>query len=708
MNFERIWIAPVLWLACVVGLATAQVEPSATAGEDAGPAYAARVWGGEHGDFTVLGSLAEDSAFEAQLTFSPFGAGLEQVMLAHHFLTDQEQHHVPAQQARTIDGIEAIPFALLAVEIDAQRVDLVGLTARLWREIAPGHFEAVIEDDTGAEVARIERRFVLATGGYDIVLSQSLTNLTDEPIRVRWVQTGPISMPKEGATPENQDPKAGYGGDKRRVRFGYVTQSQIDLAANRGLLDATVTADSALKGLRWTLGDRGDDGRYEVARPLWPVEAWREKGRELVWVGMTDRYFGAIAHPIIDADTDRLPGDKVFERVDQINRYVLNPGIEDATDAVVLLEFVGPGREVGPGETDDNSMGVYAGPLDDTTLGATPMLVSLGLPDVLVYNFGGPCSFCALAFLTHPLLKVLEFNHSITQDWTLAIILLVIMVRTILHPVTRWSQIRVQRFSVQMQAMAPKQKKIREKFKDDPKRQQEEFRKLWAEEGINPAGMFGCLPMFLQTPVWASLYAMLFFAVELRHQAGFYGVFQSLSGGSWRFLSDLSAADGAIPLPEFLHFSFPLWGTVTSINLLPILLGFVFFAHQKYLTPPTSATLTPEQEQQQKIMKVMMVVMFPVFMYTAPSGLAIYFVTNSTIAIFENKWIRAHMNKHGMLDADKIKAERMAKRQAKGGGFLARMQARAQQAQQMRQQQQKMVQRKPERNVVDRKYKKRK
>ncbi len=725
MNIERIWIAPVLLVACVLGVSRAQDGHSAAPAEDATPAYTARVWADEDGDYVPLGSLDPDSDYEAQLTFSPFGAGIRSLAMTHHFVTYEEAHHVAVQEQRqSAEGNLVVPFALSVVQIDGVdvslspvrrdangdifRVEGVVVPETVWRERAPGHFEAIIEDDAGTAVARVERRYELTAGRFDVVLRQTLTNLTDEPMRVRWIQTGPVSMPKEGATPENPNPKAGYGGDKRRVRFGYVSQSQIDLANNRGLLDGTVTADRALKGIGWTLGPRDASNRYEGIRGVWPIEAWAEKERHLVWVGMTDRYFGAIAHPLIDPDTDRLPEDKVFKRVDTVERYVLNPRIEDKTDAVVILGFVGPGREVGPGETDDASMGIFAGPLDDAALGATPMLKALGLPDVIIYNFGGPCSFCALSFLTHPLLKVLEFNHSFTGDWTVAIILLVIMVRTILHPVTRWSQIRVQRFGVQMQAMAPKQKKIREKYKDDPKRQQEEMRKLWSEEGINPAGMLGCLPMFLQTPVWASLYAMLFFAVELRHQAGFYGVFQNISGGKWHFLADLSAADHAIPLPEFLHFSFPLWGTVSSINLLPILLGFVFFAHQKYLTPPTSSTMTPEQEQQQKIMKVMMVVMFPVFMYTAPSGLAIYFVTNSTIAIFENKWIRAHMKKHGMLDAEKIKAERMERRRTGGGGFLSRLQARAEQAQRMRQQQQKMVQRKPEKNVVDRKYKKRK
>jgi hypothetical protein len=74
--------------------------------------------------------------------------------------------------------------------------------------------------------------------------------------------------------------------------------------------------------------------------------------------------------------------------------------------------------------------------------------------------------------------------------------------------------------------------------------------------------------------------------------------------------------------------------------------------------------------------------MFPFFMYNAPSGLALYFIANSSLAILESKWIRSHMEKTGMLDLDRLKAEREAKKKAGGGGgggFIERLMAAAQQ-----------------------------
>jgi YidC/Oxa1 family membrane protein insertase len=288
------------------------------------------------------------------------------------------------------------------------------------------------------------------------------------------------------------------------------------------------------------------------------------------------------------------------------------------------------------------------------------------------------CGFCTFSFLTSALLAVLHGLHIVVRDWGLSIILLVCCVRLVLHPVTKWSQIRMQRFGKQMQAMAPKQKRIQEKYASDPQKLREEMARLWREEGVSPTGMLGCIPMFLQTPVWIALYATLYFAFELRHQPAFYGIFQRIQPQTWPtwwFLGDLAEPDRLL---YFGHpwFTIPWLGWVVhSLNILPVILAVVFFIQQKYLTPPpTPGSMTPEQEQQQKIMKWMMVFMFPLLMYNAPCGLTLYFIVNSTLGIMESKYIRSHMAKY-----EKERAERGETQ--KGQGFLARLQAMAEERQ---------------------------
>ncbi|MDP6600915.1 MAG: YidC/Oxa1 family membrane protein insertase, partial [Phycisphaerales bacterium] len=186
------------------------------------------------------------------------------------------------------------------------------------------------------------------------------------------------------------------------------------------------------------------------------------------------------------------------------------------------------------------------------------------------------------------------------------------------------------------------------------------------ERGINPLQMLGCLPMFLQMPIWVALYAGLYFSFDLRQEPAFWGVFQNF--WNWPFLADLASPDHFF-WEASEPFKFLLWN-ITGINLLPLLMGAVFFFQQKYMTPQTS--MSPEQETQQKIMRVMMVVLFPVMLYSAPSGLTLYILTSSTVGILESRHIRKQVD---AMDLDTIAPK--AKPAATGGRTAKDAQSRA-------------------------------
>jgi YidC/Oxa1 family membrane protein insertase len=154
--------------------------------------------------------------------------------------------------------------------------------------------------------------------------------------------------------------------------------------------------------------------------------------------------------------------------------------------------------------------------------------------------------------------------------------------------------------------------------------------------------------MVLQMPIWMALYAVLYIAFELRQQPAFFGIFQAISP-DWAFLGDLSSPDRFIALPVSVNLYL---FTLESINLVPLLMGVVFWLQQKYSAPPTAA-LTPEQEQQQKIMKVMMPIMFPIMLYNAPSGLTLYIMTSTFIGFLESKRIRAQIETMDLLKSGK-------------------------------------------------------
>jgi len=584
------------------------------------------------GAFDPLGGLDPDGDWLLELRFTPTGAGVESITLARFYTTTEKTEHYAVQRKRTVASaagpdVAVVSLAARAVIINGQTVDLYSTTAGpIWRQTAPGAFEAQIEDGAGAPVARIEKRYLLASDSYDITIEQRLINLTAAPLTVEWVQYGPVDLPAD---------RLGYGGDPRRVRFGYLPGASVD--PTRQL----VLTERALHRRSKIISNPLDEfGR------IWPTDDARNNGWELVWAAMTNRYFAFVAHPTVDP-SQAAAGAAIDKRLavaaGRIDRVVVPPGGSGDEPAVIMQFRSGP-RTVEGGQALDIGLSAYAGPKWRKTLNADPVYTTLGMQKLVVFNFGGPCAFCTFQPLARGLLHFLGFFHDVLfHDWALAIMFLVVCVRGVLHPITRRSQISVQRFSKQMQGLAPKQKKLQEKYKDDPKKLREEMARLMREEGVSFTGMLGCLPMFLQSPIWIALYAMLFFAFDLRHQPAFFGVFQSLSGGAWAFLGDLSAPDRFLDIGA--GFSVPLMGRVTSLNLLPILLGVVFFVHQKYLTPPPSASMTPEQETQQKIIKVMMVLMFPVFMYNAPSGLSIYFITNSALGIVESRYIRSHIDR---------------------------------------------------------------
>ena len=633
--------------------------------------------------YAPIGSIVpatEGGKYEMEVRFSLVGAGVESITLANHYEHVDHKNHEVIQVARTstVDPTtRLVPFAAHLLELNGQQVWLsvnrADPTTCFWREAGPGSFEAIIADKLGADVARITRRYSLKPGSYDLDLEQKIENLTDKPLSATWHQFGPGDLPFI---------QGGYVTDVRRARFGY-------------LMDPSVDPDRIVQGSRFIIGRQSamskpapadQHGVLSFAEPLWPNETSKKEKYSLVWTGMTGRYFAVTLHrPDVSPPAPGAPKpDVTLSTVDRVDRFGFNGATQPtASDSYMVLRLSTPALSVAPKGTTDVSLGVYAGPISKTFINAEPAAKATGLDTLVIYTFGGPCGFCTFQTVTTLLRGFLGVLHDyVFHDWALSIMTLVVCVRSVLHPITRWSQLRMAHFSKQMQAVGPKIKQIQEKFKDDPQRLRQEQARLMREEHVSyGSAAMGCLPAFCQSPIWIALYAMLFFTFELRHEPAFYGVFQTLSSGKWHFLADLAEPDRFIPLGISINIPFIsttiMRGPIESINIVPLILGVVFFIQQKYLTPPTTATLTPDQQQQQRITKVMMVVMFPLFMYNAPSGLALYFVVNSTLGILEGKWIRSHADAF----IAKRNAAAAAKRQwdpkrtvAPEGGLLSRLQ----------------------------------
>ncbi len=490
-------------------------------------------------------------------------------------------------------------------------------SASVWRVTGPGGFEAIVEDASGSAVARITRTWSLR-GGHGLHLDQRIENLASGVLQVQWLQWGPPSLLVD---------RSRYM-DTRRFRFGWELGPSRDPNAA-----APVQASTDVIYEYRSIAD-------EPQQLLWPTQYTADEDYHLSWFASTNRYFALAVFPALG---DQGQGSRLLgSRVDEIHCQVIGEG----EHAFILTGLHGAPATVQPGDAIDLSLGIYAGPLQRGILGTQQPYVSLNMRMLVLYQMSMMCAFCTFQWLADILAWLLTtLDHRVVFDWGLAIVLLVLIVRTLLHPITKKSQVNMQRFTRSMAKLKPELDKLKERCADDPKRMQREQMELMRQHGANPLHMLGCLPMFLQMPVWVALYAVLYFNFDLRQEPAFFGMFQLF--GDWQFLADLGAADhffGQFDEP----ISFFFWN-ITGINLLPFLMGGIFYIQQKYMSPQNLATMTADQQTQQKMMRVMTVVLFPLMLYSAPSGLTLYILTSSTVGILESRHIRAHIDK---IDAD--------------------------------------------------------
>lgn len=267
-----------------------------------------------------------------------------------------------------------------------------------------------------------------------------------------------------------------------------------------------------------------------------------------------------------------------------------------------------PPFEVAPGATHTARAKVYVGPMRlDTLAAAWPTF------DTSLRFFE---SIDAMDWFAKVLLNILNFFHDIIPNYGIAIILLTVVVRMVMLPLTLKSMKSMKR----MQLLAPEMEEIREKYKEDPQEMNKKIMEMYRERGINPLG--GCFPLLLQMPIFIALYRMLWNAYELRG-AHFVG-----------WVDDLSEPDClfAMPFMEGLPF---VGAMFACFNLLPILMAASMVVSQKIV--PMSG---PAQNEQQKIIMTIMPIFFGLITYNMAAGLNLYIFTSTVLGIVQNFFIK--------------------------------------------------------------------
>ena len=249
-----------------------------------------------------------------------------------------------------------------------------------------------------------------------------------------------------------------------------------------------------------------------------------------------------------------------------------------------------------------------------------------------VSKFGLAIDWGWFRWFMYPIFWLLKQLFELTQNFGVAIILLTVVVRAVLFPIAQKQFASM----AQMRAVQPKMKALQERYKDDKPRLQQEMAKLYKEEKVNP--LAGCLPIFLQIPIFFALYKVLLIAIEMRHQPFVL------------WLEDLSAQDPATILNLFglLPFTPP---SFLAIGILAVLLGLTMWLQFK-LNP---APMDPIQQQVFLIMPwVLMFVMAPF-----AAGLLLYWITSNILTLAQQKYL---YSRHPQL---KAQAEKEASEKAK-------------------------------------------
>ncbi len=254
----------------------------------------------------------------------------------------------------------------------------------------------------------------------------------------------------------------------------------------------------------------------------------------------------------------------------------------------IRIALAGSPVVLGPNEVTSFSFRAFLGPKEYSLLGKT----GKDLEKLVDYGW--------FAFLAQPLVWLLTFFNRVTGNYGIDIIILTVLIKIAFYPLTKKSMASMKK----MQELAPIMKQIKEKYKDDKVRQQQETMNLYKTYKINP--MSGCLPMLLQIPVFIALYKGLLVAIELRHAPFML------------WINDLSA-------PEHL-WDIAVAGYTIPIRLLPLLMGVSMFVQQK-LTP--SGGMDPAQQKMMLFLPVIFTFMFWGF----PTGLTIYWLMNNVLSI---------------------------------------------------------------------------
>jgi len=313
------------------------------------------------------------------------------------------------------------------------------------------------------------------------------------------------------------------------------------------------------------------------------------------WLGITDKYWLAA---LIPDQTETFTGHFLDRKLDEKDVY--------------QTDFLGATKTIAPGSAFSKTHHFFAGAKEVNVIDQYEDNLGIAHFDLTI-DWGW------FYFLTRPMFRLLDFYNKLVGNFGIAILLLTVTIKAALFPLANRSYESMSK----MKKVQPEMTKLRERYKDDKVKQQEALLELYKKEKVNP--LAGCLPIFVQIPIFFALYKVLFITIEMRH-AYFFGWIKDLSAPDPTSIFNLF---GLIPveLPSLL--------TGLHLGVFPILMGLTMFLQTK---------MQPAQADpvQQKVF-LFMPFIFTFMMGSFPAGLVVYWTWNNTLSITQQYVIMRRM-----------------------------------------------------------------
>ena len=347
------------------------------------------------------------------------------------------------------------------------------------------------------------------------------------------------------------------------------------------------------------IGKFGDAGSKEVTYKDIEDKKVNNFDATNAWLGITDKYWAAVLLPQTDAHV--LANFKA-DTVGTVKRY--------------QTDYLLDARTIAPGATATADARLFAGAKEVRVVNDYESKLNLNHFDLLI-DWGW------FYFITKPLFFVIDWIYHLVGNFGIAILLVTVLIKAAFFPLANKSYASM----AKMKAVQPQMTALRERYKDDKAKQQQELMELYKKEKINP--LAGCLPIAVQIPVFFSLYKVLFVTIEMRH-APFFG-----------WIHDLSAPDptnifnlfGLIP---FDPTTLPGVGSFLHVGLWGVIMGITMWAQMKLNPAPPDPT--------QKMIFDWMPLIFTFMLASFPAGLVIYWAWNNSLSVAQQSLI---MRKHG-------------------------------------------------------------